>query len=114
MVATLMPCPAPMSSPLTMRRISVDGAWRAKKASNRTSGRMDPYYILRLVRLGRVVVRWAEGPSGLCSASRPRLRVSRKAAVFVHRQFRLRREILEAVGCDNGPAAQRRAAVVPT
>ena len=37
---------------------------------------------------------------GLGSVSRPRLRVSHKAAVFVHRQFRLRREIPEAVGCD--------------
>ena len=37
-----------------------------------------------------------------CSASRPRLRVSRKAAVFVQRQFRLRREIPAAVGaCSN-------------
>ena len=40
-----------------------------------------------------------EGLGGLPSSSRPRPRVSRKAAVFVQRQFRLRREIPEAVGC---------------
>ena len=44
-----------------------------------------------------------------CSASRPRTRVSRKAAVFVHRQFRLRREIPAAVGA----GSNRRSPCIP-